>query len=139
MATQYQVIGQCAHVRTVTAQGKMTLLLMKGAILPPDAPQEQIEHLLSVKLIAPIGEWADAAPSGGVSEPVGEGEASESARELVEKRAAARAKLPADGSLPHHAAGQPVWVEYLAGKGYDYDALATQEKADLVELAKNAA
>lgn len=56
--------------------------------------------------------------------------------ELADKRAAAKAKLPADGSAPHGNASKDVWVEYLAGKGYLYDELVKQEPADLKALAK---
>ena len=56
--------------------------------------------------------------------------------ELETRRAEARAKLPADGSAPHHNAGQAVWVEYLAAQGGRYEDLSSQDKADLQALAK---
>jgi hypothetical protein len=59
-------------------------------------------------------------------------------RETEARRAAARAKLPADGSLPDGRASKDVWVEWLAGRGYAYDELVKQEPAELKALAKNA-
>ena len=157
---QYQVVGQCAHVRTMTQSGRMTLMLFKGSLLPPDVPVEQIQHLLSVKLIKRVGEAGPELPGAAVpdtgvqpspavevpavSEPDGEetpAEQSTSGDKPVDdpERVAARAKLPDDGSLPHHASGQPVWVEYLVGRGYDYSAIQGQDKSVLVDLAKTAA
>lgn len=56
--------------------------------------------------------------------------------ELETRRAEARTKLPADGSAPHHNAGQAVWVEYLVAQGGRYEDLASQDKADLQAIAK---
>ncbi|MEU7978241.1 hypothetical protein AB0B63_06885 [Micromonospora sp. NPDC049081] len=56
---------------------------------------------------------------------------------VAEKRAAARAKLPADGSMPKSSHGQDVWVEYLVAQGSNYDDLAGQDKQALIELAKS--
>lgn len=82
-------------------------------------------------------ELAEAAR---LAEVAAESDAAAMARadaEVAEKRAAAKAKLPADGSAPHGNASRDVWVEFLAGKGYDYSELAKQEnKADLIDLAK---
>ena len=55
--------------------------------------------------------------------------------ELETRRAAARAKLPADGSAPKASHGQDVWVEYLVAQGGNYDDLAKQDKKELQELA----
>ena len=57
--------------------------------------------------------------------------------EVAQKRAAARAKLPTDGSLPKASHGQDVWVEYLVGQGYDYAETSKQDKDELVKLAKS--
>lgn len=57
--------------------------------------------------------------------------------EVVQKRAAARAKLPSDGSAPKATNGQDVWVEYLAARGYDYAELAKQDKPELIKLAQS--
>lgn len=56
--------------------------------------------------------------------------------ELADKRAAAKAKLPTDGSAPDGRAAQAVWVEYLAGRGGNYDDLAKADKDELIKLAK---
>jgi hypothetical protein len=56
--------------------------------------------------------------------------------DLAEKRAAAKAKLPADGSAPDGRLGQPVWVEYLVSKGSNYDDVQSVDKDQLVALAK---
>ncbi|MFJ8690288.1 hypothetical protein [Micromonospora wenchangensis] len=56
---------------------------------------------------------------------------------VAEKRAAARAKLPTDGSMPKSSHGQDVWVEWHVAQGGNYDDLATQDKAALIDLAKS--
>lgn len=55
--------------------------------------------------------------------------------DVVKARAAAKAKLPPDGSAPDGRASKDVFVEYLAGKGYDYAELSKQDKAELQKLA----
>ncbi|MEV0214288.1 hypothetical protein [Micromonospora sp. NPDC050695] len=57
--------------------------------------------------------------------------------ELETRRAAARAKLPADGSAPKSSHGQDVWVEYHVAQGGNYDDLAKQDKAELIKLAQS--
>jgi hypothetical protein len=131
--TQYQVVGAIAHVKTMTQSGPKVITLYKGAMVPADAPADRIRHLLSVKLIAPVGGAAST------SAPTPPASANDGGDGLSEERKTAQAKLPADGSMPHHNAGQPVWVEYLVTKGYDYNALKDQEKPALIDLAKNAA
>lgn len=158
--TQYQVVAECAHATVNTPQGPMIVLLMKGAMVPADAPQ--LQHLLDNGFVAKAGPaetgGVDAAgipaaaytaevPAGLTTTPVPKSEeqkqadadATEKAKadaDVVEKRAAARAKLPEDGSAPDGRAGQPVWVEYLAARGYDYAELAKQDKAELQKLAQ---
>jgi hypothetical protein len=139
---QYQVTGHCAHVKTRDDAGQWTtVLLPRLAMVPDDTPAETIKHLLSVNLIGQIGGGnpaADTQVDG--QDPDGTSTTSpEVAAAEDPERATARAKLPADGSMPHHNSGQPVWVEWLALRGYDYEALKGQEKPDLVELAKNIA
>ena len=56
--------------------------------------------------------------------------------EVADKRAAAKAKLPADGSAPDGRAAQAVWVEYLVSKGSRYDDVKDADKADLQKLAE---
>lgn len=58
------------------------------------------------------------------------------AAEVTAKREAAAAKLPDDGSAPKASNGQDVWVEYLVAKGYDYSAVASQDKEELRKLAE---
>lgn len=151
MSTQYQVVGHCAHVKTRDDAGQWaTVLLPRGALLPADVPQDRIDHLLSVKLIAAVGEAGPELPGAAVpavsaqpSPTVGGEPATSDEAPAVSTpyddpdRVAARAKLPADGSMPDGRNAQAVWVEWLVTKGYDYDALKGQEKPDLVELAKN--
>src|SRR4051812_20324649 len=48
-----------------------------------------------------------------------------------QERAAARSKLPEDGSAPKGNASRQVWVEYAVVKGYDRDAM---EGADRDEI-----
>lgn len=76
-------------------------------------------------------------PDGAGAEPDGDDSGStEQDSDVEAKRAEARSKLPADGSLPDGRAGQPVWVEHLVGKGYGYEALVKEDKAELVKIAK---
>jgi hypothetical protein len=159
MSNRYQVIAECAHA-TVNhpLYGRTQQLLLKGALVPAEAPE--LEHLLSVGMVAEVGDDAtggvnaDGVPSGALEVQVPSGvtstpvEVSEEAREAAardkavaeveERRAAAKAKLPEDGSLPDGRAGKDVWVEWLASKGYDFDELIKQEPAELKALAKNA-
>lgn len=159
--TAYQVVAECAHATVRTPYGKAVTLLLKGAIVPADAPQ--LKHLLEIGSVVEVGAdetgGVDAAgipsgaytadvPSGLTTTPVEkspeqvQADAESTAKskadtEVAERRTAAKAKLPADGSAPHGNAAKDVWVEYLAAKGYDYDELVKQDnKADLVDLAK---
>jgi hypothetical protein len=86
-----------------------------------------------------VGSTAIADPDGPETDPGDTNVDASKAKadaEVADKRAAAKAKLPSDGSAPHGNASKDVWVEYLAGRGYDYDELVKQDKSDLVELAK---
>jgi hypothetical protein len=160
MAAQYQVVAECAHVTMATASGRMLVLLLKGAIVPADAPE--LARLLDLGYVAKVGGdetgGVDAAgiPAGAYDADVpvavtttpvekseeqrkADAESAEKAKadaEVADRRAAAKAKLPADGSAPHGNAAKEVWVEYLAANGYDYAELIKQDKADLVGLAK---
>lgn len=132
--TRYKVVGQCAHVKTMTESGRMTRLLYKGNLVPADAPPEQIRHLLSVGLIRPVAGVSAPEPVasvGAAGDPAGAGEP-----ELSEERKDARGKLKPDGSAPHANAAEAVWVEYAVAKGYDYDAAKAAGKAELIKLLK---
>jgi hypothetical protein len=160
MTTTYQVVAECAHVTLSTPTGRMNVLLLKGALVPADAPE--LERLLDLGYVAkvggeetggvdasgiPAGAYTSDVPAAVTSTPVeksaeqrkADAEAAEKFKadaDVADKRAAAKAKLPADGSAPDGRASKDVWVEYLAGNGYSYDELIKQDKADLVELAK---
>ncbi|GGN39530.1 hypothetical protein FHR83_006700 [Actinoplanes campanulatus] len=55
--TEYQVVGECAHVETEELGGAKSLtLLYKGSRLPAGVPEARIRHLLDAHLIAPVGE-----------------------------------------------------------------------------------
>lgn len=125
----------------------MLTSLYKGAVLPEGVPQDRIDHLFSVGAIeetdVPAPTMAEVEPNLNVR-GAGEGPGGGDQPPAVTvtpyddpERVAARAKLPDDGSLPHHASGQPVWVEYLVGRGYDYAAIQGQDKTVLVDLAKS--
>lgn len=156
--TEYQVVGQCAHVTTYAIDGgKRTELLYKGSTVPQSATEKEIKHLLSLKLIEavggePFGTHEVGAVAGGdvrtgldgkpvqsaepgVGQPLTSDE-EKAAAEIAERRAAAKAKLPADGSAPDGRASQAVWVEYLTAQGGSYDDLAKADKADLIKLAE---
>ncbi|MFI2663270.1 hypothetical protein [Micromonospora carbonacea] len=156
----YQIVGECAYVSTDTPSGRTRVLLYKGALVPGNAPE--LKHLLDTGLVVKVGgdetggvnadglttieadDLDDDVPrrdSDGVltstyssgEQPTGDQSDADSADS---KRAAAQAKLPKDGSMPHPNAGQPVWVEWHVKQGGDYDDLAKQDKADLVKLAQ---
>lgn len=69
-------------------------------------------------------------------ERAGREKADAEAAELAEKRAAAKAKLPADKSAPDGRASQAVWVEYLVSKGSRYEDVKDADKDELIKLAK---
>ncbi|GAB7053120.1 hypothetical protein [Catenuloplanes indicus] len=157
---RFQVIAECAYAKIADAAGVSWRLFEKGALIPANTPN--LDHLLRNHYVAKVGEKAtgglnaDGFPSGAEDVEVPEGitttpsggqsvganpngpasDAEKAAAEVAERRAAARAKLPADGAAPDGRAGKDVHVEYLVGKGYDYDELVKQDKADLVEMGK---
>lgn len=154
---QYKVIGECAHCRTVTAAGPQVIMYMKGHVLPPDAPQKTIDHLLMVGLIEPVepvgGVEATPAPVAEpvesatravatATEPVPElpepdadpSPATEADADIETRREIARAKLPTDGSLPTRRHGQQVWVEAAVQRGYDRVACEGASKDELIGL-----
>jgi hypothetical protein len=161
--TEYQVVAEMAsHVEVLVVGGvKEIHTFYKGAVLPDGVPTARVEHLLSVGVIAPVGE-VPLAPNAAVKQDPATGansvsterlqgqsdaeieagrkaqaeveEKSKADAEVDEKRAAAKAKLPTDGSAPDGRASEPVMVEWLATKGYDYDELVKQDKAELKAL-----
>lgn len=148
MSGQYQVVAECAHATVNTAQGPMIVLLMKGAMVPADAPQ--LQHLLDNGFVAEVGSaetgGVDAAgipagaytvevPPGVTTTPVENSPGRNADAEVAEKRAAAKAKLPTDGSAPDGRASKDVWVEYLVSKGSNYDDVVAADKAELQKLA----
>lgn len=86
-----------------------------------------------------VGSTAIADPSAPQSDPgetnVDTSKATVDA-EVAEKRAAAKAKLPADGSAPDGRASKDVRVEWLTDQGYDYGELVKQDDAALKDLVK---
>jgi hypothetical protein len=159
---RYQVVAECAHVTMSGPTGVAQHLLLKGALVPADAPE--LKRLLAEGFVAKVGDDetggvnADGIPAGAYTSEVPPGvtstpvvktaedlaadkaaaEKTKADAEVAEKRAAARAKLPENGSAPDGRASKDVLVEYLAGKGYDYDELCKSDKADLAEMAKTA-
>lgn len=145
---QYQVIGHVALVDTATDAGLTRVYLYRGAFLPGDVKAEQIAHLLDVNLIAKVpGDTTGGTDATGAAVH-GEGKAAVQTAtggkpgtpediEADGKRAAAKAKLPQDGSAPDGRAAHEVWIEHAVAKGYSYDEASKQSKADLVELLKD--
>ena len=139
---RYQVVGECAHVTVGTPSGPMVTLLLKGALLPDAVTAERLEHLLSVNLIAPLdgvepimpvsgpilNEQDGGTVDGGLPEVDGE----EAAKE--QERAAARSKLPPDGSAPRGNASHDVWVEFAVLKGYDRAEVEKTDRDDIKAL-----
>lgn len=142
MTATYQVVGECAHATIDTPHGRAKVLLYKGALVPAEAPE--LKHLLSTGLVEQVGD----DETGGVNadgitvveaerKAESENPEADAAAKLAADREAARAKLPADGSMPDGRASQAVWVEYHVAQGGDYEELSRQDKPTLVELAKS--
>jgi len=156
----YQVVAECAHVTMDGPTGRAVNLLMKGAHVPADAPE--LKRLLADKFVAevgkddtggvdaygiPAGAYGADVPANLTTTPLekseeqrkaeAEAEANyRAAADLAEKRQAAKAKLPEDGSEPDGRAGQDVWVEYLVARGSMYEDVKDASKADLRKLAE---
>lgn len=159
--TQYQVVAECAHATIQSPFGKSVQLLLKGAMVPADAPQ--LKHLLEIGSVAKVDEdetgGVDAGgipaaaydadvPAGVTTTPVpksdeqvqAEADAAEQSKvdaEVAERRAAAKAKLPADGSAPDGRAADAVFVEYLVANGYGRDEVEKADRAELRNLASS--
>lgn len=162
----YQIVGECAYVSNDTPSGRTRILMYKGALVPGNAPELQhlLSTGLVVKvggeetggvnadgLTTAEAEQVDGdaprrdadgvlTPSAASADPVpalspsrtttGDSDSTDA------RRAAARAKLPADGSAPDGRASKDVWVEYHVAQGGSYDDLVKQDKAELVKLAQ---
>ncbi len=159
-AGRYQVIGECAHVNVVGIGGVHSVqLIYKGAFVPEGIDPERLKHLIRSELVAkvdgePIAPNAaiDQDPNTGASLSAAKGEtvggdgthptlsdeqreaqrkAAEDNTAVEQKRAAARSKLPADGSAPDGRASHEVWVEYAVSKGLDRSEAEKASKEDL--------
>lgn len=161
---RYVVTGHMAVFDTATDSGRMRVTFYRGAQVPADVKPEQIEHNLSVGLIAevPGSEPAGIDTAGAVvvgDERLGGGKPGEefagantpqsqsdedkaatakakADADLAEKRAEAQAKLPEDGSAPDGRASREVRIEWLAKQGHDYDELVKTDDAALKDLVK---
>ncbi len=141
---RYQVIGECAHVVVTDVSGVSAMnLLYKGAFLPDGVDEARLRHLLGSGLVAEAGEVpiapnaaVDQDPTVGIppvesGSPTGTGEGGDVVPELTAEQRAAKAKLPADGSAPHHNAGHDVWVEYAVTQGLDRGEASKVSKDEL--------
>ena len=64
MAEQYQVVGALADFTVVDDEGNtQKVTFYKGSPVPQGVPQPEIEHNLSVKLIAKMGSPEEAIPA----------------------------------------------------------------------------
>lgn len=146
--TDYKVVAECAHV---VVDGGIRLIY-KGAPVPDGQTPERLKHLLDSKLIAPTGEVPVAPNSAVVPEgfattggervrpeqPATQASPSD-ASEVDQRRAAAKAQLPEDGSAPDGRKSDAVFVEYLVAKGYAFEEASKASSAELRKLAKDAA
>ncbi len=160
MTTIYQITAECAYVTTDTATGRAKTLLYKGAFVPEGAPE--LKHLLDSGMVAKVGgddetginalgglgvaesdqgaagSVVSSTPDTGNTQPFFDPDAPavrEAEDAKVEKqRAAAREKLPADGSAPDGRAAEAVWVEYAVKQGFDYAEASKAGKAELQKL-----
>ena len=120
----YQVTGACVIVTTSSPVGPQKITMYAPALLPPDVPQREIDHLLSVGLIAEVGAKAPAAAPAvpadgqggeGGSEPPG----------------------PTPGGKPSQGDPKAAWVEYAVSQGVDRAEAEKASKADLVGMFKS--
>lgn len=164
--TSYQIVGDCAHVTTMTAGGRARVLLYKPAMVPGDVPAAEIKHLLSVGLIEEVGKVAEQPrsdepepatakvvdpdqPAHVVSEVVtgggdpvdGEDADGDSGSDGADGDTndgddAVGAEPPADGSAPPQNASKAAWVEYAVSQGMDRDEANKASKKDLIDTLK---
>lgn len=135
--TQYQVVGECAHVTVDSAAGRVSVLLYRPSPIPPGVPQERIDHLLSVGLIAKIGAGETIEYPAPPTPDAPPAEVDEPDPEVVKAREAAKAKLPADGSAPPANAAKDVWVEHAVKQGMDRTEAEKADRADLIAALKS--
>jgi hypothetical protein len=154
---RYQVASACVLIPVAGADGLPVIsTLYRGSVFEADPDNVRVVHNVDSRYIVEID--ADATPGVDVvGEPpveneraVGDGAASDppppgdgsrpgqAATDVEAKRAAARAKLPTDGSAPDGRLGQDVWVEYAVSKGMDRAEAEKASKADLVAALKSA-
>lgn len=162
MPVQYQVVGSCAHATVDGPHSRRRQLHFKGTLLPSDVPQVEIQHLLSVGLIAPIGvgvqvsavpeEPENDGPSADqpsspaeVGEPAegdsgGDNLPADRDAEAGQKWAEAIAKaeaLVAAGSKPDGRSAPLTVAAFLVLKGYDRAAVEKADKPDLLNLVNS--
>ncbi len=99
-------------------------------------PRTGADSVSTEKLRGQSDEQIEAARREAEEKAKADSDAAKADQELAEKRAAAQAKLPPDGSLPDGRLGQPVWVEFLVKSGSSYDDVRDAEKDELIKLAK---
>jgi hypothetical protein len=102
------------------------------------AEEPQVTGDTSEEVAAVVHEEASVARAAEAPRPASDEREAEakSADGGAAKRAAAKAKLPADGSAPDGRAGQPVWAEYLVARGSRYADVKDADKDELIKLAK---
>lgn len=152
----FQVVAECAHVTVSGPTGRAQTLLLKGALVPADAPE--LGRLLREGYVAkvggdatggldatgtPSGAYTTEVPASITTTPVEQTDEqkaaavkAKAAAELEQTRAAARAKLPEDGAAPDGRAAREVRIEWLAKQGHNYDELAKQDDAALKDLVR---
>ncbi len=130
------------------AEDRIEFLLDSGLIgeagatpLAPNAavqqdPRRGVDSVTSERLKGGSDAEVDAATRAAAEQAEADAEKAKADAEVAEKRAAARAKLPADGSAPHGNAAQAVWVEYVVGRGQDYDTVKDVDRDELKALAE---
>lgn len=156
---RYQVVAACA-ILPVTPPGGTTTVqtLYRGSVIEGDPEDIRVKHnaesgyIVEIDAKATPGVDGSGTPLVDDKPTVGDGNpgdptttndpgvvnqaAHDTAGEVTAKRETAKAKLPEDGSAPDGRASKDVFVEYLAARGYSYDELVKQDKAELTELAK---
>lgn len=126
----YQVVGATVIVEVDTPEGRQLRHFYPPAILPDGVPAPMLEHLLSVGLIAPIGDEPEPGdPDGAPADP---GDPT---------GAAAGEGAPADpgdptGAVdeqPARSASKADWVAYATGHGLTLEEAEALTRDGLVD------
>ncbi len=131
MAEQYQVVGALADFTVSDDEGNaQKITFYKGSVVPPGVPQNELDHNLSVRLIAPMGSPEEAVPA--MTGPLGDGQTrapeGNALAEPVPVQSAPVAVSPMVATDEQVQAGTVVATEQSTGGTSDAERQAAQQK-----------